>query len=347
MRSRTVSFTTFNLYNLNEPGLPMYRNTNGWSEEMVARKVAWTASMLRLARADVYGFQELWHTDTLARAFATAGLADDYELLAPKDHQGSGIICAGAVRRDMLEGEPEWIADFPESFRLQSRGEDKQTSALFVDIKTFSRPVLHFRIRPRNNEEAIHVYVCHFKSKGPTNIANDGWYRQNRDLYAPHRTAIGAAISTVRRTAEAMALRLMLTDIMKDTRTPVVVLGDINDGHNSNTLDILTGQPRFLQPLSRGGGDTALYSGQSLQQLRSQRDIYYTHIWQDIHGSLDHILVSEELYDNSRNRVWKFDGLDIFNDYLNAESYREAKGAGDHGIVRARFSFRRVTETGL
>lgn len=342
MLSRTVSFANFNLYNLNEPGLPMYRNSAGWTADAVARKVAWSSAMLRRARADVFGFQELWHRDTLARAIDEAGMAGDYALLVPEGHGGQGIVCAAAVRRDMLEGEPEWITDFPPAFRLQSKGEDRQTAAMFVAISQFSRPVLHFRIRPRHNQEPIHVYVCHFKSKGPTSVTGDPWYRAERELYKPHTGAIGAALSTIRRTAEALALRLILTSAMKSSRTPVVVLGDLNDGQESNTLDILTEQPQFLQPTSVGGRDTALYSAQTLQQLRSLRDVYYTYIHQDVHGSLDHILVSEELYDNSRNRLWKLDRLDIFNDHLADDSLRGTEGASDHGVVRAQFSFRKA-----
>jgi hypothetical protein len=340
MLSPTVSFTTFNLYNLNEPGLPMYRNTAGLSQEMYDKKVAWAAAMLKRAKADAFGFQELWHGNSLKNIVDKAGMKSDYKVLVPAGHSGQRIVCAAAVRKDMLEGEPEWITDFPDSFRLQSKGEDKQTAAMFVEISKFSRPVLHFKVRPRSSRPAIHVYVAHLKSKGPTNVVNDGWYKTNRDLYKPHIGAIGSALSTVRRTAEALALRLILNSAMKNTTTPVVVLGDLNDGQDSNTLDILTEQPRFLQPLSIGGRDTAAYSAQSLQQLRSLRDVYYTYIHQDIHGSLDHILVSEELYDNSRKRVWKFDRLDIYNDHLNEPTLRHTEGASDHGIVRAQFSFR-------
>lgn len=339
MLSRTVSFTSFNLCNLNEPQLGMYRDRSGWAPDAVERKVGWTAAMLQKARADVFGFQELWHRDTLARVLQQAGMDADYALLAPPDQRGQGIVCAAAVRRDMLDGEPEWITHFPPGFRLQSRGEDKQTAAMFVDIDRFSRPVLHFRVKPRRNQQPIQVYVCHFKSKAPTSITSDAWYRAASDVYKPHVTALGMALSTIRRTAEAVALRLLLTNVMKETRTPVIVLGDLNDGQDSNTLDILTEQPQFLQPLSVGGRDTALYSAQSLQQLRSLRDVYYTYIYQDIHGSLDHILASEEFYDNSRNRIWKFDRLDIFNDHVGDKGL-QAQGTNDHGIVRAQFSFR-------
>ena len=344
MLSKFISFTSFNLYNLNEPNLPMYRSTSGWSDEMVQKKVDWASRMLRRAVADVFGFQELWHSKVLERVIEAAGLKDTYEMLVPAGHSGQSITCAAAVRREMLEGEPEWITEFPPAFKLQSKGEDKQTSSMFVEISKFSRPVLHFKVKPRSNQPSIHVFICHFKSKGPTTVTGDPWYKANRDMYKPHLMAIGSALSTIRRTAEALAMRIILTEVTKNTGTPVVVLGDLNDGQDSNTLDLLTEQPQFLQPLSFGGRDTSLYSAQSVQQLRSLRDVYYTYIHNSSHGSLDHILVSEEFYDNSKKRIWKFDQLDIFNDHLNDETLRESEGASDHGIVRARFSFNQAKQ---
>lgn len=46
----------------------------------------------------------------------------------------------------------------------------------------------------------------------------------------PHANALGQAMSTIRRTAQATALRVLLTEVMKGTVTPVIVLGDVNDG---------------------------------------------------------------------------------------------------------------------
>lgn len=340
MLARTISFASFNLLNLNEPGLGMYRDKDGWSAEEVENKIAWSAAMLRRSRADVIGLQELWHQSTITKVVRLAGMEKEYKVLAPEGHSGQGIVCAAVVRRDMMLGDPQWITEFPPAFKLQSSGDDPQTAGMSVNLTRFSRPVLHFRVRPRRNQEPIHIFVCHFKSKGPTRVYTEGWYRANGDLYKPHAAAIGAALSTVRRTAEALAVRIIVTDLTKNTGTPVVVIGDLNDGQDSNTLDILTEQPRFLEPLSVGGRDTALYSGQSLQQLRSLRDVYYTYIYQDVHGSLDHILLTEEFYDNSRKRLWKFDKLEIFNDHLNDASIRQSEGASDHGIVRAQFSYR-------
>lgn len=336
MPGKTVSFTTFNLYNLNEPGLPIYTDADGWPQDVYDRKIDWTARLLRDMQSDVFGFQELWHRDSLSRAFDRAGLSDSYTLLVPPGHAGQRIVCAGAVLTDILVGEPVWIDRFPADFILKSRGDDPQTEDMVVNIDRFSRPVLRFVVRPRAQGPEISVYVCHFKSKGPTRIFREGWY--SKDIHGPHAEAIGAALSTIRRTAEATALRMMLTAEMKGTERPVVVIGDCNDGQHSNTLNILTLQPRFLTALAEGGGDIDLYAGQTLQQYRSQTDVYYTHIFQDTRESLDHILVSQEFYDNSRKRIWAFDGLTIANDHLNDDGHK-ISGTGDHGVVRAAFKY--------
>ena len=37
--AKRVSFASYNLFNLNLPNLPMYRNTEGWDTETYNRKV--------------------------------------------------------------------------------------------------------------------------------------------------------------------------------------------------------------------------------------------------------------------------------------------------------------------
>lgn len=345
MKLKSLSIATFNLFNLNEPGLPLYADKDGWSPEAYARKLDWTARQLRIFESDIWGFQECWHQASLAKAVGLAGMTDAYDLLAPPDANGKRIVCAALVRKGLLADKPEWIAEFPPGFRLRSSGDDPQTPAIDVAITGFSRPVLRFAVRPRSDEPEIHVYVCHFKSKAPTQVFKERWYAADASVYAKHATAIGSALSTIRRTAEATALRFILTERMKGNDTPVIVIGDINDGQHSNTANVLTGQPRYLVGDSVGGGDTALYTAQTLQEYRDTRDVYYTHVHQDIRESLDHILVSEQLYDNSRRRRWMFDGLAINNDHLNFENHK-ADGTNDHGIVRAVFAHRPIRRGG-
>ncbi|WP_411990825.1 endonuclease/exonuclease/phosphatase family protein [Agarivorans sp. DSG3-1] len=332
-----LSIATANTLNLNRPNLPMYRNREGWLPNEYDQKVKWLVSQLNAVQADVWGFQELWHEQALHDVFELAGLDNQYQLLVPNGHQGK-IACAAAVRSELMVGQPEWIKNFPGSFKLASQGDDAQTGALDLDIDSFSRPILHFQIKPHADEENVHVYVCHFKSKRPTWIGREDWYDPAQ--HKVHANALGYAISTLRRTAEAVALRMILTEQMKHTDTPVIVLGDFNDGQGSNTLNILTEQPRFLlDGDARGGADNALYSAGVMQQYRSRRDVYYTHIHNNHLESLDHILVSEQFYDRSRDRVWAFKGLEVINDHLNDEHY-ESLGATDHGIIKAKFVYR-------
>lgn len=201
---------------------------------------------------------------------------------------------------------------------------------------------LHFRIRPRAAGEPISVYVAHLKSKRPTEIDREGWYRNDDAYYKPHGEGLGAALATIRRTAEAAALRMILVDQIKGNDHPVILMGDLNDGVGSNTLNILSGQPNYLaSPLSQGGSDTDLYSLGQLQSLRSLHDVYYTHIHQGSHESLDHILVSQERYDQSRKRQWSFVGLELVNDHLSRDDHKDS-GTSDHAVVRAELEYRPV-----
>ncbi len=54
--------------------------------------------------------------------------------------------------------------------------------------------------------------------------------------------------------------------------------------------------------------------------------------------SLDHILVSEEVYDNSRRRIWIFDWITVFNDHLHSGDHK-SDGTNDHGVVAVAFRY--------
>ncbi|WP_373518438.1 hypothetical protein [Pricia sp.] len=134
---------------------------------------------------------------------------------------------------------------------------------------------------------------------------------------------------------------MLIVEELKDTDRPLVVIGDLNDGRLSNSLNILTGQPNYLISGSKGGTDTGLYTVATLEQYRSLRDVYYTLIYQNIKESLDHIQVSQEFYDASRKRVWAYKGMEITNDHLNNDIHKET-GTSDHGVVKASFEYRPI-----
>lgn len=338
MGARDISFASFNLLNLQTPGDAIYGDTDGWDSDIYQRKIDFTAATMGRLDADVVGLQELWAPAALDQVLADAGMNSDYTALVPPDHEGDKIVCAAAVRTRMLVGDPDWILDFPDEYVLRTGGDDPQQDFLEVNLSTFSRPVLHFRVQPDPRTPVIHVFVCHFKSRRPTQIWRErSWY--DKDVHGPHITALGYAISTVRRTAEAAALRVIITKLVKKTDTPVVVIGDMNDGKSSNTLNILSEQPTYLSPLSSGGGDNALYTAQTIQEYRSVRDVYYTHVYKGQRESLDHILFSQEFYDNSRRRKWAFDEMVVENDHLNRDDHKQS-GTNDHGVIRVGFKWK-------
>ena len=55
MNLKQLSIASFNLYNLNEPGLPMYADKTGWTQAEYDRKIGWTAHQLQSLDADVFG----------------------------------------------------------------------------------------------------------------------------------------------------------------------------------------------------------------------------------------------------------------------------------------------------
>lgn len=85
MARTRFSIGTFNLFNLNEPGLPIYTDKDGWSKAEYAAKIAWTGRLLGTLKADVWGFQELWHAKSLKESFKEAKLLSKYRLLVPKN----------------------------------------------------------------------------------------------------------------------------------------------------------------------------------------------------------------------------------------------------------------------
>jgi predicted extracellular nuclease len=343
MAARDISFASFNLLNLQIPGEAVYGDKDGWDQNTFDKKTEFTARALSRLDADVIGFQELWAKDALQPALDTSALAQTHTLLVPEAHSNKKIICAAAVRTEMLVGEPEWIEDFPEECVLSSTGDDPQQPDISVALSGFSRPVMHLKVQPDPRTPVIHVFVSHFKSRRPTQIWRErNWY--DKEVHGPHATALGYAISTIRRTAEAAALRVIITDLTKKSNTPVVLLGDMNDGKESNTLNVLSEQPTYLSPLSSGGGDNALYTAQTMQEYRSTRDVYYTHVYKGQRESLDHIMFSQEFYDNSKKRLWAFDEMLVQNDHLNYNDHKES-GTNDHGIVRV--GFRWKPEPGL
>jgi len=179
------------------------------------------------------------------------------------------------------------------------------------------------------------VFCAHLKSKLATRLDDEEWHDPR---IRPHATALGAALSTIRRTAEAAALRVILNQAMVGTDIPTVLVGDLNDDALSNTLDILTDQPSYrlyADSIAATRNDDGLYSVALLQYLRSLRDVLYTHEHKGVQSIIDHVLMSEQFYDHSAKRKWSFRDMQVWNDHVSDRD----DASSDHGVIRARFDW--------
>lgn len=355
-----ISLASFNLCNLQSPGAPMHRKPRGgfgtWTAADYAKKIAWTAAMLRRLDADVIGFQEAWSVAALKDAFAAAGLdiGRTYHLVARDGAPGRPQV-ALAVRRTRFDVKAaQWTEQVPPHF-LMRHGKVEDASdpdAVDVRISTLSRPPLSVRLRLKSGPykgSDLAVWVVHLKSKRPLDLDRRHYPTPpgRANPWNPYREAIGSALSAVRRAAEATALRMMLTDAMQaEPALPTVLLGDLNDATLSVTTTLVSGEPPYkLWARSTAAGSGArtqigLYTAETLQQYRSQRDVYYTHVFANRMESLDHVLVSRHFYDHAVDRLWSFRELKVWNDHLH-DANRNGKTAeqwpGDHAVVAAWF----------
>ncbi|MEM7506322.1 MAG: endonuclease/exonuclease/phosphatase family protein [Pseudomonadota bacterium] len=350
--SDRLSFTTMNLLNLQSSRRTTYPGSKPLGADLYKAKIRFLGLMLRAAQADVMAFQELWAVSALNDAFAEAGMADEYDFIA-RDATGVGRPqVALAARKGMLDcsvaadDSSFWINDFPAEAIFHKRRTIEQMK---VEIDAFSRPVLSAMIQPPKGP-AFRVMVAHLKSKRPMNLD-----KQEREVpaIAAHADPIGQALASIRRTAEAAALRIVLDQSMAANTVPHVVMGDLNNGSLSVSTGIITGNPRYRMIESQRNvagrrADKGLFSVETLMHHRTQGHTNYTHIYENKLEVLDHILVSEEFYDHSNHRIWSFRHAEVFNDFLTLPHKRKEIEAAleinskahwptDHGIARAFF----------
>ncbi len=316
-----VRFGSFNVYNLHDAGGRVYDDVL-YNAERYDRKIAWLASQVRAMAADVIGFQEVWSRAALVEAVVQSEQfadADVHMFDAGTEPVEPNVALATRLR--LLSPVRHHLA-FPPTLAFGP----------LSSVSEFERPVLEAELElPAEGAlpaVPVRVFVAHLKSKRPT-------FLEGEDKQDPNVLALGAARSLLRRAAEATALRWLVVDQMRSTQTPVVVLGDLNDGIDAVTNRIITGERPFGGTAAQKAAayDVLLYSTYLLQSQRNLRDVFYTHIHDYEYETLDHILVSEELVGRAPHSIAEFGGLQMWNDHLNAKDQMRS----DHGQVVARF----------
>ncbi|AXA94003.1 endonuclease/exonuclease/phosphatase family protein [Massilia sp. YMA4] len=315
-----IRFATFNVCNLAPPGAKLYDNLAPLSPEEYEAKASWIARQLDELDADVIGFQEIFSQAALRDVLArTRKYREALHAGFDPDPQATRLTPSVAlVSRLPLAAPAAAYPAFPADVPCDSGS---------LDSDRFARAPLHVQVL-LPGERIVDVFVVHLKSRRPD-------YRNGDSGADPLHYAMASLRSLVWRGTEAVALRVLLSKMMRETRRPCVVLGDFNDTADAVTTTIVLGNGGTY------GGEGAaseerrgrLYDCHRIQRSQDPlRHVGYTNIHEGRYSTIDHVLVSEEFTGDSPRAIGEVLDVSYFNDHL-----RLAKPeASDHGQVLVR-----------
>lgn len=334
---QNIRVCSFNVFNLVKPGFDFYRSGTAYGPDEFDEKTKWIGRQLDEMNVDIVGFQEVFHEDALRTALerSSSFMGVQPIVLATNENQDPlSTPSVGLASRLKIVGEPESITDFPPEAMISLAMDPEETNLVSVPITSFSRPILKARVR-FSETVVVTIFVTHLKSKRGTLLSSE-----SSDVPI-HRT-LGSSRALIRRCAEAAALRSLVITETQNNDDPVIVIGDVNDGTQSVTTQMIAGEQPFFRlkrELKEPHRDVLLYTAQQIQARESTRDTYFTHIFNGSYEALDHIMVSQELYQLNPNRVGEVDYVQVFNDHIidEMQSFDDIpRTRSDHGQVVAK-----------
>jgi endonuclease/exonuclease/phosphatase family metal-dependent hydrolase len=331
MTSFTV--TTWNVENLFRPsaGAPPT------DQQRFQRKLALIARVLNHLNADVVALQEIGGEEPLHDLQQIlGGLYPFHAISAFRDQRG---IRVAFLSKHAVLAQSD-IVDFPLGPALTIH--DLTPSGTMIPITRLGRGAL--RIRITKDDLTADLITAHLKSKLLT------FPRSNGSSFTPRdeaERAQVAGIALLRRTAEAVTLRLRVNALLEgNSHTPLLLLGDFNDVPEAQTSLILNG-PTGSELGTRGfnqpdqGDDARLFN--LAPAIPPERR--FSRIYRGRGELLDQIFASVEFFpiepDNRRRQpvvdsFIDFEGqLDSVNDDPNE---RAGTIAPDHAPVTATFN---------
>ena len=348
--------------------------------------------------ADIVCFQEIFdegalravidETDARGTALNEAALPDRskgyrkkaiFRKLRYDDYRGAALAFApnvndGApgqrrpglaiVSRFGLEGAPEVIQKLETPVTIPFRELTGEDAGHYL-LSRLSRPVQ--KVRVPVGDATVTVFNCHLKSKLGEHLTPPGAaFAPEANLlgYDPAGRAMGALRSAVRRMAEAWVIRRLVLDELTRGH-PVMVLGDLNDGENAVSTEILCGEAPFRnyawmrrhdaeaandrysnEEAAQITGDVErvrLHSAEKLFVRKSLRDMVFTAAFGGVYQSIDQILMSRHFHPDNPDRIGEMEYFSTLNDHLTDGSHPEApynKLASDHGQIMAHIRMR-------
>jgi endonuclease/exonuclease/phosphatase family metal-dependent hydrolase len=317
---QTLQVATGNLLNLAAPGHRFYDNAEPYDAAEYERKVIWLGAQIARLGADVLGVQEVWDESALREAVSRSGLHYSAVLAPGAEAGATGTPRVGLVTRLALDSIQSF-ADFA--------NHDVVQVPELGEYKRFERPVLLARLRSSRGQP-LQVLVVHLKSKRPK-ILQDSNGHALEDVDDPLVVARATLRSLLMRGAEAAALRGIVISLLKSTKEPLLLLGDMNDVPQSVTSQLIAATQAVAY--DRGARDVALWHAWDVAtEPALRRHMAYSHVFQGWPELLDQIWVSEEFVATSRFALGDVRRVDVFNDHLHESRER---WRSDHGFVRA------------
>ncbi|WP_183442226.1 endonuclease/exonuclease/phosphatase family protein [Pseudoduganella violacea] len=311
-----IRFATFNVCNLAPPGAKLYDNLLPLTAGEYEAKAAWTAQQLDELDADVIGFQEIFSQAALRDVLSrTRKYQDAVHAGFDPDPRAERLTPNVAlVSRLPLAAPPEVYANFPEGVPSDSGSRDADR---------FARAPLHARVVLPGGTVAD-VIVVHLKSRRPD-------YRNGDNGDDPLLYAMANLRSLVWRGTEAVALRVLLSNLRREGRRPCIVMGDFNDTADAVTTTIVLGSGALAQSGEELNG--RMFDCNQIQRRQDTlRHVGYTNIYEGHYTTIDHVLVSEEFHPASPRAIGEV--LDV--SYLNDHLRQERPEVSDHGQVLVR-----------
>lgn len=301
---------TWNVENLFPAGTPSGATTDA----VYRRKLRYLAKTIKEVGPDVLAIQELGHPTCLADLQQALGGRYPHSAVSDRpDHRGIRVALLSAFD----------VTDIQQWFGFTGDALPGIPSADGAPVVTMGRGALHAVVQLPNRP--LRIVTAHLKSKL---LSYPNGRRFPRD---EHERARGAGFALLRRTAEAVALRVHLNDAIAAQALSTVLVGDFNDESAAITTALLQGPPDTSARRADRGDAVRLNNLADWLPGRHR----FSRMFRDEPELIDHILVSQDLFRDFRQVDSLVDGIRSINE--DVDSRRDAIRP-DHAPLFARFA---------
>lgn len=328
----TFKVMTWNLENLYSAGTQFGPNT----QEAYTQKLNTLGDVILELDPDVLAVQEVGSEEAFSDLITK--LRGRYNHQRLSNFPDSRGIRVGFLSKLPIEDEED-IVEFPPQGLGSVPSLDSQGN-LTTDTR-LSRGALRIQVSPVS-DKPINLIVAHLKSKLLTFPSNNGQPRFSpRD---ENERALVAGIALLKRTAEAVALRVTINETLEgNAQNAVILLGDMNDVPEAATNQLLHG-PGGSQISTAGfnrldrGDDARLFNLAPLIDETRR----FSRVYQGAGELIDHIFVSQELLLGQPRQLPEVDShIDVIGRLPSVgdnPTLRRGDPASDHAPVTAIFN---------